>query len=372
VADHFGSGTSRRRLLRSAVLGTIGAGAVIASGRLGGESGQAAASGDGEVHAFEGSLVDRGKGLLLVKLSDVAGARSVVVTPSTDFWKGGRSTIGELAIGDDVLVRVSGPQQTADHVWANLVRLRGLSSGAIAGGFRLAVRHGSRFGNEIDVFTDGAALRDFFTDRPTGRPPSLPAGSSIDVVGELTPSGIRATMLSFALPGAVPPRRIAPPSQKVVSATGLCTFFTMGPASFYNCPTGAGRCVTCSTARDDQTAYPALDSFCDCCDFNCCNCSKNCRNQVYTSCGHIITVVDWCNSRQRIFDIVDCGPCQRPDRPAGCGDCAPRVCNNACSDCGGGTPTGTIVDLTRPTFTVWYDPALQMCFTCQTQISVTC
>ncbi len=98
---------------------------------------------------------------------------------------------------------------------------------------------------------------------------------------------------------------------------------------------------------------------CGSCSRSCCDCSSGCRNQVYLSCNSQVMVKDLCTGTSRQITIVDCGPNQNQYCTAGCGwpDCLRYS-----------TP---IIDLTRPTFAWFHDPA-QGCFSCEVWVTIPC
>ncbi len=63
--------------------------------------------------------------------------------------------------------------------------------------------------------------------------------------------------------------------------------------------------------------------------------------------------------------IVDCGPCM-----SNCG-CSTNVCGHVCDYCGL-SRTHPVVDLTKPTFTVFYDPSKVMCFPAKVAVTIPC
>jgi hypothetical protein len=107
---------------------------------------------------------------------------------------------------------------------------------------------------------------------------------------------------------------------------------------------------------------------CGCCTGSCCDCGKNCANSPgwYLPCGYAVTVTDACNGHYKVTFIADCGPCNN----GGCHTCSPVTCSHTCSLC---TSRATpVVDLTKPTFALFHDPAAVGCFPCDAEIVVAC
>jgi hypothetical protein len=77
-------------------------------------------------------------------------------------------------------------------------------------------------------------------------------------------------------------------------------------------------------------------------------------------CGKDVKVIDLCQNKSRIVYIADCGPCQ---------NCS-GFCSRKCNDCKG--YMAPVIDLTRPTFAYFYDPATRGCFSCRVEVTVLC
>lgn len=365
---------SRRRLLRDAVLG-VGLVAATRSGlqraseQLSGMSLAAGYAGpqedtNGYVQAFEGTLESLSPHELVV---DVGGSsRSVPVHPSSTFWKGPGGAAGDFQQGDDVLVRVV--DDRLDQAWANLDVVKGIIKEPTPRGFVVA---NDAIEREIVVWG-----RANYEDARTGQfsgPRSLPNGAWVQLSGLSVPGSpgsgqVIATAVRFdsAPQEHSNPSQAEGPTLEQVGPLALCVYSWNGIASIYTCPTGAGRCGTCNTNNDAQLAWPAMDSGCGGCPNSCCNCSKNCKNQAYLSCGSTVTVLTACYSKQRDLRVVDCGPCQRCDA-----NCVTCVCNHQ-SSCNGITRKGTIVDLTRPTFSTFHNPDVRTSFPCTAKTSLPC
>lgn len=253
------------------------------------------------------------------------------------------------------------------RVWTNLTRVQGKVIGSQGDEYILQTNNYRTSQNEIVIRTlHETRLNEGITGIPVDKRRPIEEGDSIDAIGEFTPDGLKATLVyhhskSFS-PSNVSTQQ--EPEEQVVtdSDTGITSIIYSGTATWFDCATGAGRCG-CNASSSTECAWPAMDSGCDCCSFDCCNCSKGCRGQVYLSCGNLVTVTDrsWlnCSSATSITaTIADCGPCQQGN----CGGCSPVVCGRRCPDCRGHiTP---VVDLTKPTFTRFYDPTLRGCFSC--------
>jgi hypothetical protein len=336
----------RRRLLQGAVLGA--AGVVFPRADALGAVGAAAE----EVDAFEGTIVavSASRGIIEIDRGNTGRLERLRATPASSFWRGGDTGIAAFLEGDDVLVRTVG--ERLDSAWANLGVIRGVVAGPTSAGQEITRDHGR---SPIEMLLNGATR---FDDAYTGeavRPNALPIGTAIDATGLLVDGALLASAVTYVLPGAKPKSKASPGPDKVTGPSPLVTYTYFGIASIYDCATGTGRCGTCNTGNASQLAWPALDA-CNCCTSSCCDCSIGCKNQVRTSCGKAVSVTDPCNGRSRGCTIVDCGPCQNPN----CHTCI-VVCSHTSSNCGI-TRTGTIVDLTRPTFTTFYNPTTRTSF----------
>lgn len=352
----------RRQILKSALLGA----AALAAPRP--NASVAAANDDVSVDAFEGLLTARAGDR--VELQTSAGLRTLDLAGS-EVWLAGDVTPDRLRVGDDVLVRVR--SGAVEKVRANLTRHLGkVTTSGSDTGLVLPDRGGTvveRFDLEI---AEDARFVDWFSGLDIPRLDRIPDGSAVDVIGARAGDGpMTGTLVRLALPGAIPVERpdltqLAPRIVRT-SALGSCTWSLWGYATWFNCSTGAGRCGTCSTSNTSQLAWPALDSACDCCQWNCCDCSDGCRNQHHLSCGYSVSVNDMCGARTKSFSIVDCGPCQRT---TGCESCIQDLCSPRCADCV--NMFSAIVDLTKVSFAVWYDPNTRGCFSCEVQYTIPC
>jgi hypothetical protein len=359
--------TKRRELLKTAALGAVG----LAAPGLPRTQQQAPVGqipDEALIDAFEGRLAALTPTTVDLELTN--GTKRLGLSPTSTFWRAGEVSADNLRLGDALLVRV----RSGDVLrgWSNLTRLHGLVLRAAGLTFELqaADLHAhSTFTAKVSI-TPLTAFEDFYSGRALA-PTPIRQGMAVDVVGMRTEGGVLATSIAIARPDAVPTTRPTPgparTSRQTLGPLTLCTYQYYGYASYFDCPTGAGRCATCNTGSSTQLAWPALDYSCNCCSSSCCDCSNGCMNQEYASCGDGVTVVDSCNSRSRNFSIVDCGPCQRD---SGCQYCSVDLCVRSCSDCYGRSTA--VVDLTKPSFAVWYDPAYQQCFSCLAQITLPC
>jgi hypothetical protein len=358
---------NRRRLLQAAVMGGAGAvafgtGPVAAAART---MGKEATESQG-VDAFEGLLAGVAAGSLEIQVN--GSLRTAVLTQDTTFWKGGETSLGALNGGDDVLVRVRGG--LVERAWSNLTRVQGQVLYGAGNAFTIEGSghlHGpaGTYGVAVGAYT---RFDDFYSGKTEGAPRDLPSGSIIDVIGLIEDGEIRASVVSWAAPDVKAPKLLSRGADQTRRLAGVsraqCTTYTYnGFATWFTCGTGAGRCGTCDTGRSDQCAWPALDSSCSCCGGGCCNCSTNCKGQAYAWCGKAISISDSCVSQGRSVYIADCGPCQN----GSCGYCS-SLCSRSCSRCSSRqTP---VIDLTKPTFAAFWDPAVYGCFLCSVQNTV--
>jgi hypothetical protein len=344
---------SRRSFLSRAA---VGAAAMAAPGVLQTADGwagvpedvaMARGPGGSVIRAFEGALVGLTESSLVLQ---VAGKETEVpATASATLWKGEDTGMGSFAVGDDVLVRTVDGGLT--NAWANLIKVRGEITAAIPGGYEVL----GGDGKSIGVLFDGATRsEDALSSRPTV-PGSLPLGSYLDVAGLRVDGYLRASTARYVTPGALEPQGSGAPVASDANASGpspLVTFIYTNMASWFTCSTGAGRCGTCNTGNSSQLAWPALDT-CGCCSGSCCDCAKNCMSQVYLSCGSCVIVKDPCTNISNTCHVVDCGPC---NNTSCAGSCSPNTCGHTCTECG--VPRTTpVVDLTKPTFATFRNPA---------------
>jgi len=357
---------SRRRLLQAAVMGVSAAalGAKVGDGAAGESS-----YGD-EVEIVSGRLLQRGDEWLDIEQGE--RPRRVPLTQGTTFWKGGATGPLALTQGDDVMARLARPSVAASRVWSNLSRRQGRVTKITPSGYVLITTALHAPGVELLVQVTEATLLAAGDGSPLGLDwRIIEPDDYLDVIGESISDGLRATLVwptrAKSVPTSQPATLEAPAATpRPVGPLALCTYQYRGYAGWFDCPTGTGRCRTCSTSSSAQTAWPAFDS-CGCCNPNCCDCSTGCKNQIRISCGAQVRVSDSCSGRLRTVTVVTCGPCQR----ANCGGCAPDLCSRPCSDCGR-TDVSPVVDLTRPTFAYFYDPALRGCFPCVASYSTIC
>ncbi len=269
------------------------------------------------------------------------------------------------------MARVATPSGTALRVWSNLNRNQGLVTKVTPSGYVLLTTGLHASGVELFVQVTEATLLAAGDGSPLGLDPRMiQPDDHLDVIGESNADGLHATLI-----WPIKAKLAALPEPQVLAASAAagpveplapCTFQYRGYAGWFNCSTGAGRCGTCNTSSSAQTAWPALDS-CGCCSPTCCDCSTGCKNQIRLSCGAQVRVSDSCSTKSRTATVVDCGPCQK----ANCAGCSPNLCGRTCSACGR-TDVSPVVDLTRPTFAYFYDPATRGCFPCLASYSTIC
>lgn len=347
---------SRRRFLQSAVLGVA---ALEATPQL-----IAKAQALPDVEVAGGVLVSRGNGWIEVSGDEL---HPFTLTTTTEIWKGGAQPASALSEGDSLVVRYDPRSDQALAVWSNLARVSGQVVGSDPSRYTLRPvdTRGPQGETRLRI-SERAQLSPQSPQGPNRRASNLYVGDVVDVVGERTPNGVLATMLDIIpqLP-AVPAAERAPNSYVKAGPSGCEYYGWLGYVSFYACSTGSGRCATCNTANSSQLAWPAID-YCGCCDSSCCDCSRNCNDQCYASCGDVITVFDnSCTSKQRNCSVVDCGPCRQNN----CSSCT-NLCNRVCKICGT-QGVGAVADLTVPTFTYFYSPSVYMCFAATVQTACT-
>jgi hypothetical protein len=302
--------------------------------------------------AFEGKLLDKGKTALVVERW--GQPVRVDVPPEAELWRGQQTTIEAFLEGDDVLVRFENGLLTS--AWGNLATARGLITRSASG---IYVVDDDFTGTEMEIALDN---RGRYSDAVTGQldsaPASLPVDTWIDVAGLRLDGAIIASVARLARPGAeMQPRpELEPPRLTFAPDGTLLSFEYRQFASYYDCPTGAGRCGTCNTSSSTQTAWPALDT-CNCCSITCCDCAKNCFAQAYLSCGIGVLVRDACGLNSVSATIVDCGPCNNRSCHT---RCMTVTCTHVCSECGTSRSI-PIVDLTKPTFSLFRNPSAHKC-----------
>lgn len=357
---------SRRNFLSSAALGAayVAARPPI-SFASSGVSPSVAPVSTANVDAFEGVLRSFSKGTFEIETGGVVS--QVVALSGSTFWKGGETSGDRFSVGDSVLVRTVNGQ--LDRAWANLIQASGTVVAGGSDGVRIALDdHGT---NQLAVALPSTTdFRDVFTGQATRV--ALPPSTSVNVVGLETPSGLVASAIRYQLPGAQPQLQPTQPSVTVTQAVSaspdvlMCTFTYNHFVSFFSCPTGQGACGTCNTSNSSQCAWPAQDT-CGCCAHNgCgCDCAHGCVTLAIAGCGHHVNVTDACSGKVRDTVIADCGPCMNS-----CG-CSLNVCGHVCDLCGL-SRTHPIVDLTKPTYSIFRDPSQVMCFPAKVQVTIPC
>ncbi|MEW6406415.1 MAG: hypothetical protein AB1649_31915 [Chloroflexota bacterium] len=358
--DAFRSTITRRQFLQSAAMGLM---AVQFTPKT-----LVAQQGLEEIRIISGTLANLGEGWLEIRQEE--RPMRLFINGDTTFWKGGESSPHALMKGDDLMIKALAPRGLALRVWSNLTRVKGRVNRVEKNRYVLRVS---------DLHTPQAELmlevseRTIYEDAMTGNlkgksDGAISEGDYLDAIGEQISEGLRATLvyLYHAQPATFRPETVPQVRAAQLEPFGpYCTYTYSGYASWFNCSTGAGRCETCNTSRSDQAAWPALDT-CGCCSPSCCDCSKGCKDQIYLWCGKDVTVLDLCQGWSRTVYIADCGPCQK----ANCAGCSPETCGRQCSDCRG--YVGAVIDLTRPTFAYFYDPASRGCFSCDVKATVLC
>jgi hypothetical protein len=352
---------SRRNFLSAAALGAAYVAAGPAASVASASSGLVSTS---NVDAFEGIL--RGFAHGTFEIETGTEMRQIMAPAGSTFWKGGETSWDSFSAGDSILVRTVGGQ--LDRAWANLTRMHGRVVSRASNKLTVAHDHGGNDRFTVLVPKTARIVNSFTAE--AGRV-SLPLATSVDVIGLQTPSGLVASVIGYALPDAKPlsSAQPAPTVTRAASATPdvlMCTYNYNNFASWYNCPTGAGSCGTCSTSNSSQCAWPAQET-CGCCSGNGCGCDCNhgCITLAIASCGHHVQVTDACSSKYRDTVIADCGPCM-----SNCG-CSTNVCGHTCNLCGK-SRTHPVVDLTKPTFAVFRDPASYGCFPAKVSVTIPC
>jgi hypothetical protein len=289
----------------------------------------------------------------LISLEVEGELRHVAVGSSATLWRGGEQPLGALRAGDRVLVRLESGE--LGRAWANLTRWRGTAIEKTDGGFV----GGMNARPAVDIVTnERTRYEDAFTgDRGTSAGVAIERG--IDVIGRDLDGAIEASLIRYES-GPAPALKATLP----VTPDIQCRLTYNGIASWFVCSGGSGRCGTCSTSRSDQTAWPAFDR-CGCCNSSCCDCAKNCLAQWYLPCGYGVEVADVCTGRIKDVFIADCGPCNNQS----CASC-PVTCSHSCGGCS--TRTTPVVDLTKPTFAYFRDPASNGCFPARAVVTVNC
>ncbi len=340
---------SRRALLHSAVFGA-GALAIGPSRAWAMGSPHSSATAPPLVDAFEGQLLGKGQDVLVVERW--SSPVQVPVPSTAELWKGVDTSLGSFLEGDQVLVRTVDGVLT--NAWANLVKVRGQITGQTSSGYEVWDEK-KRTKAEL-VVDGGTTLKDAMTGSSVLMP-SLPVDTWVDAAGLLTDGYVVASNASYALPEQQNNVDLGSIDVTFSNDGALLTFEYRQMASWFDCPNGAGRCGTCNTSNSGQLAWPALDT-CGCCSTTCCDCAKNCLTQAYLSCGSGVIVTDPCNlNLQSSCVVVDCGPCNN----TGChARCTTTTCSHTCTQCGV-TRSTPVVDMTKPSFAVFRNPASYGC-----------
>jgi hypothetical protein len=304
------------------------------------------------VDVLEGTL--RSRAGTQVTISDATGAIRVVDLANASIWRGAYGQKpSALQLGDDVLVRLDGGVPSS--AWSNLTRVKGTVNGA--SGSTASVVVGQDAATVLGL--DGAKWVDASANAIAPRQPS--AGSWIDVIGLATSSGTVATLATYLSPTDLADSGAVSPSVAVVAAplANYCTYTYSGKVTWYSC--SGPRCSGgCNPGSSNGVAWPALDSGCSPCSFTCCNCSNTCLKQVHMSCGDTVNIIDACKSKSLGCVISDCGPNQN-------GLCATSACGKCKS-----TKLAPVADLTKASFTKFYDPATYGCFEGSAKVTILC
>lgn len=301
---------------------------------------------------------------------DVEGKiKTFFITEKTTFWRGGETNISRFKLGDTVMIRFN-KNSFVERAWANLTRVQGKIQHSIENGYRIIVAGNINRGVNIvidkqrTILACSANNNELNELAKTHLLENLQEGTFIDVIGiRLEDGSILGTLISTdeLIIGQAKSEQNSdansciPPSQNPIKDDSVSPQFVYsytGYATWYDCPdpiTGSkGRCGTCSTSRSDQAAWPSMDLSCSGCTTSCCSCSNGCKNQVTLPCDWIISFYDYCGDRWGGAYIADCGPHQI------------SLCSRTCGDCMG--YASPIIDLTKPTFAKYYDPAYRGCF----------
>lgn len=363
--DGVAARLSRRRLLQALVVGAAATSVPMSMPQRALASSDDGVVLDDGVEAFEGTVLAVSDAALTILVNGVP--RVVPVGPSSSYWRDGDAKPTAARSGDDAVIRLT-PAGLLDAGWSNWGRVRGLVSAATSRGCVLDVGGGE----QVEILYSPTTQ---FSSLLTGlvvSPPVLPLGSAVDVGGYKDSATLNAALFSFLPYGITPPPADTSEDTVTSQSTAIpaaqnCIYSYTGIASYFACPTGAGRCATCDTSKGNQLAWPALDSSCNCCSPSCCNCAINCKSQVYLSCGHSVTVQDLgCSTKTKTCYIVDCGPCNNKSCHT---RCQTVTCGNASSGCGT-SKTTPVVDLTRPTFTTFYSLSQRLSFPCKVTVTV--
>ncbi len=403
--DHCsGGGLTRRRALQAAALGVT-----TTLTRPQGALGHVADTSrhHGEVRAMEGTLVGLSSKRMVVEHlhpgADAPVRMELDISSRSVGWRGFTTGVDKLDIGRTVLVRRRGKK--LDKAWQELTRIKGTVVDVSSRSFVLRPDGlGDAARADVEVVPQLTTVaRNVGTLVETVGFPPVRVGALADVVGMAPgygysraappesavepfdprtddPDTLFPSVMDFVLgpthsvvpplPPEVPDDALGEPSLPVPEAVpdsdppptrrgpqDECRYVYVGTATYFPCPCGEGRCQTCNPAYDHQLAWPAMDGSCRCCDFYCCNCSSRCKKQVRLSCGSRVSVEDYCHNRTRVMEVVSCGPSQRN----ACSGAGYQVCGFPCKHCGR-TKRTPIVDLTTPSFALYWDPDAVMCF----------
>jgi hypothetical protein len=278
--------------------------------------------------------------------------------------------VNQLGLGDDVLMHVQAGYVT--RAWFNLRRIRGVISGGHGGEYLVHGGYGYSQHSEFGVYVTAATS----LTRGQGGTPSdmtrLPVGTSVDAIGLMDGGVLTATLLGYGLPGATTqsrgedkPMSVKRSSRRTaLGALALCDTTYWGYATWYY-RNSAAKCGTCSyssgsLAGQGACAWPKVSTN------GLCDVTSGCKNQSAAWCGKDIDVYDRCSGTSLPCAVVDCGPCQTGCQYPLCGGAQ----GNVCSDCL--TSYTPIVDLTRSTFSIFYDPSTHGCFAAKCVNTVSC
>lgn len=277
---------------------------------------------------FEGTVIEGNRaGVTLL----VGGAtRALPLAPAAVVWRGGQVDANEILPGDRLLVRLD-EASVIERAWANLTRELGAVKERQYPYLTLRRRR-----SEVSVLLSSSL--------------DAPPGAFVDVIGLRTTSGtIRASSLSLIESETT--RSLRLPELPTVPVAQTFT----GVATWFDCPSASGsrgKCGTCATSESNQAAWPhtALADGSAPCDR-----TTGCRDQPVLRCGESFVLTP-CNGTPVTLVVVDCGPCQNGT------NCRPVLCSRSCNFPPGCSGTGVVVDLTKPTFARFFDPAEIGCF----------
>jgi hypothetical protein len=360
-------GITRRRALQQAAMAAVAASVPF--------SAQAAAAADSEdvedidPYLFTGTVVGTSASAVDV---DVDGeVRRLALTAGTSVWKGSDGDASVIANGDLLMSRVD-PYSQLVRGWANLVPVRGTVVDVSSQSMLLqSSKPETRAKIELQVPAN-ATLSDAFTGTAMAPGRSLQRDAGVVGIGVGVGDHVEATDLRVALPGAGPSRSsgtastadstdpLGPDEMYYDAELARCVYVYRGFTTIFGC-SGAPYCSNLGCGSNNKVAWPHLSTGCSCCDYHCCHCSSNCKDQIDLNCGDFITVVRLCNDEAHDLKIVDCGPCQH----SSC--CNPPVCDHVCNWCGLDS-SHPIIDLTTETFTRYQDPTNATCFPCKAKV----